>query len=480
VFELLALLLAQVGQDGLSLRARGAAPERASAAAQAPRDSTPFARTLVDSARDNQRALALESDFEVDPGRITVRALDPQGGGALGGGVPALPVLFEVSIPVGGVNELFLFQSTNAAGPRPLLVVFHKFGVSHYDAAAHTTFFQEAKRRGWYCLAPLGGSQRHFSSIKSQIHTLAALDWAAENFGIDATRLYAVGFSMGGGAALNFAARHLDPRGPMFAAVFNESGIVSHEHTYAQTEPIVTAIYDQLFGAGAGALPFPMQRSSLFSFDELTLDVDTATDLARNLLHLSTFTTRTTLDVPYLSVQNDLFHQHLLDRGADLQRHRYAQLDYSGHSWDAVPEKAICDWLRGFTLTLPSAAKTLADRDARYFHFDVEQEVGGAFTPFEWSVDVPQARVSVLETANLRAAGVDLASAGLLSATQLEVVVGTADGQPDQIRLVGWPSAPVTVLRDAMPASSWTFDPLTPQLILTELDGAAHIWTVVR
>jgi hypothetical protein len=284
---------------------------------------------------------------------------------------------------------------------------------------------------------------------------------------------------MGGGAAMNYAARHLDPSGVRFAAVFNQSGILSHEDTYPQTDPIVTAIYDTIFGTGGAALPFPMQRSSVFSFDPQTQAVDLGTDLGRNLLHIATHSTRTSGDVPYLITQNDLFHSYLLARGADPTRHLLTQVNYPGHSWDAVSEKSVCDWLRGFALTEPSSTTTLADRDGRFFHFDVVQTLAGSFTPFDWAVDTANNRVTIAGTANLLAIAVDLSSAGLSAANALLVDVGTADGLADEIRIDGWSSTPSGVLRDGIATASWLFDALNARVTLLEFDGGGHTWTVV-
>jgi pimeloyl-ACP methyl ester carboxylesterase len=445
-------------------------------ARDAPRDSTPYARTLEESGRDNARAAALES------AGLSQRSVGGPGIASLGsttGTVDPLPVLYEVTIPVSGGNEAFLFQETSAVGPRPLLVVFHKFGVGHYDALAHTSFFQEARRRGWYCLAPFGGGQRHFSNLKSQAHTEAALAWARASFSIDATRVYAVGFSMGGGAAMNYAARHLDPTGTMLAAVFNESGILSHEDTYPQLDPSIVPFYDAHFGGGGPAQPFPMQQASVFSFDPVTQIVDLDTDLGRNLLHLGTYSTRTTLDVPYLATQSDLFHTHLLSRGADPLRHRWSVVNYPGHSWDAVTERSVCDWLRTFRLAIPTSGSTLADRDARYFHFDVEQDAPGAFTPFAWSVDEATNAVAVSATSNLAAIAVHSADAGLSPASALTIALDTADGLPDEFRVLDWPALPANVLRDGVATASWTYDALAARVTLLEFDGGAHVWTVV-
>ncbi|MBM3990804.1 MAG: alpha/beta hydrolase [Planctomycetes bacterium] len=460
-----------------------------------PRDATPFARTLEESAGpgwERERALSLAPGASARGGvGVGVRAFTglnnaPPPGSIVGrAGVPGVtptPRWFEVTIQPGtGFGERFLVQDSNGIGPRPVLVVFHKFGVSHYDGLLNTSFFAEARRRNWICIAPLSGGQTHFSDSRSHIHTRAVLQWVRSSLSVDTARVYAVGFSMGGGAAMNYAARQLDPTHLMIAAVFNQSGILSHEDTYPQSGPTIQQIYDDRFGNGlpGSATPWNLQRGSVFSFDPNSLVV-AATDLGRNLLHLATHTTRTTGDIPYLITQNDLFHQHQLGRGASATRHLLSVVNYPGHSWDAVSEASVCNWLRNYSLALPSAANTLADANGRFFHFHIEQALAGDFTPFNWSVDTINNAVAITGTANLTRARVATADAGLDPLQPLSVTTGCADGLPDQILLEGYVQSPSAVLRDGVSTLNWSHDAQLGRLVLDETDGGAtHVWSIV-
>lgn len=463
--------------------------------ARSPRDSTPYARTLEESAGEGWEArpdlsFALGSGPRTgagvgvrmftgtvgapNPGTSTLTAAGPSG--------PATPRYYEVTIQPGtGFAERFLVQETTNVGPRPVLVVFHKYGVNHYDALLNTSFFAEARRRNWYCVAPLSGGQTHFSDARSHIHTESVLEWLRVRFPIDTSRVYGVGFSMGGGAAMNYAARQLDPTGLMIAAVFNQSGILSHEDTYPQSAVQIQQIYDDRFGNGqpGSATPWNLQRGSVFSFDAQSLAVLPGVDLGRNLLHLATHTTRTTGDISYLITQNDLFHQHLLGLGASPARHVLTVVNYPGHSWDAVSEASVCNWLRGHSLTLPTSADTLADCNARYFHFQIEQAIPGVFTPFTWSVQRSGNAVSITNTVNLSRVEVMLADAGLSAISTLTVTTGCADGQADEVALQGYALPPLAVLRDGVPTNAWVHDGVLGRLTLHELDGSApHVWTI--
>ena len=445
-----------------------------------PRDSTPYAQTLEESAGPGWRE---RPDLSYAPGTgprvgtgVQVRmvsGLTPLGGPTSttplpsAGSIGASPLVYEVTIQPGtGFNERFLVQSTGQVGPRPLLVVFHKFGVSHYDAYFNTSFFEEARRRGWYAVAPLSSGQSHFSDERSHV---------------DTTRIYAVGFSMGGGAAMNYAARHLDPTGMMIAAVFNQSGILSHEDTYPQSVPSVQQIYDNRFGTGApgSASPWLLQRGSVFGFDPFTLTVVPDTDLGRNLLHVATRITRTSGDVPYLITQNDLFQQHLLSLGANPATHVLNLINYPGHSWDAVSETLVCNWLRSHQLALPDAGNTLAHENGRFFDFDIEQDVAGSFTPFQWSVSSASNLLTLSGTSNLARLRLHTLDAGLAPLSPLDLTMATGDGLADTLVLTDYGSVPTQVLRDGVPTAAWSHDPLASELTLFEIDGSTqHAWTI--
>src|SRR5262245_36467416 len=59
--------------------------------------------------------------------------------------------------PSTGWPERFLYviPKPTPTTPRPLLVVFHKFGATDKDITSHTTLAEEAGNRGWYAVCPL-------------------------------------------------------------------------------------------------------------------------------------------------------------------------------------------------------------------------------------------------------------------------------------------------------------------------------------
>lgn len=358
----------------------------------------------------------------------------------------------------------------------PLLVAFHQFSTSHLDIFVNTTFPEEAAARGWYLLAPLSGGQAHFSSLGSQINTQYVIDWVRAHFLVDEERIYGVGFSLGGGAVTNYAARHLDPSGAMFAALANHTGTVSLAHSYDR-QPDGRAAFEAVFGGSPAQVPFAYQRSSVIDLDPVTGIVHPGVDLARNLTHIPTYGFYVSQDpLVHLREQNEALAQHMQGFGAP---YSLTVVDRNTHTWLNLDETDVCDFLAPKTLTLPTAASTLADHDDRYFWFDVVQDGPGAFTPFDWSVDAGANRLELAASENLAELGVHTLEAGLDPAATLEVSIANADGSGDVVVLGDYPQPPAQVLRDGLPGASWSWDVGASALRLEETDGAGHLWTVL-
>ncbi len=384
-----------------------------------------------------------------------------------------------------GYREEFMVFAPEQSQPRPLLVVFHRFGVGHLDAWVHTQFFQEARLRGWHVLAPLSASGVHFGSIEGQINTEAAMDWALANFNVDASRIYAVGFSMGGGAAVNFAARHQDPGQFRFAAVADHTGGISLPNSYLNTTSATRAILDFWFGDGSpgSAEHWKMMRSSALDFDPQTLQVDPSTNLARNLQHVPLKVWRASnepLATSYLSAECDVLVSHLQAIGGQAE---YEVVPYSAHEWDLLDEGEVLSWLSSHDLQMPTSGNTLADHDGKYFHFEVTQDVPGAFTPFSWNVEFPEPtpnKLALWDTANLTRLKVDSLGAGLDPDAYLEIELATADELGDEVVLSSWPRTPSAVFRDGIQVSqNWIYDDQRLELTIQETDGTqTHTWGV--
>jgi len=404
--------------------------------------------------------------------------------------------LFEYTIasPVSGWAETFLLQkpSNPVAQQVPLLVVWHKFGSSHYDVQANTDFLAEADARGWYVVAPLSAATKHFGSSAAQSNMDVVLDFVLNYFGddIDRDRIYSVGFSMGAGASLAHAANHVDPAKPMFAAIVTHTGGGSLEYTYATSpddddsdDNVQTGqnletpdILDFWFGGDPASFPFEYERHSVMSIDAFGV-VDHATSMITNIVHVPVHTWYAIND-PKLAIltQTQIIQSEFLSTYGGTSV--LTQVPGSAHTWNSLDEIAALDWLEQFSLSLPTSGSTLADEDGIWFYFDVEQDASGAFTPFDWNVDISTNTLTVQNTGNLQRISVDTAGAGLDPAGTLTLLTSTADVTGDEIRFLGVTSVPTSVTRDGVSDPNWVHDVQAGTLTITEADDQPHTWVV--
>jgi dienelactone hydrolase len=407
--------------------------------------------------------------------------------------VAGFPGLFEfVLVNTGsGWQEKFLLQEplTPPTGPTPLVVVFHKYGSSHGDLIS-SGFIPEVQSRGWYAICPLGARQKNFGNLESQINIRAALELVRALYPIDSARVYGVGFSMGGGSVVNYAARHVDPKGVMFAAVCEHTGGVSLRNTWFyepddadQDDNVPTPglnlevpdVLESLFGGTPAAQPFAYQRCSTIDFDPFTGQVGALTDFARNLEHVPTLVWMAVNDpTRYLQKQTTTFDSHIQGQNPNNTFHLAPG---NVHAWTTLDPAFVCNWFAQFTLTLPRSGHALADEDGQWLEFMVEQDASGAFTPFTWSVDAPTKTITLSGTRNLRKLRIHAAPLGVALTGPVALDLSTADGTGDVVDFLYVPAAPTSVTRDGVAASA-SWDPQASVLTITETSAALHHWVV--
>lgn len=433
----------------------------------------------------------------IDPGDPAAtlggrRSSAPRGGG--GWVVPQAQALFGTGAPPPdqeGLYDLtlddtgtpwaedFLLYVPGIPAPAevPLLVVFHQGNSSHLDTQVNTTYIEEAEARGWYLLAPLGATQINFSSIDSQVNTKLVLDWGLANYNIDLDRIYGVGFSMGGGNALNYASRHLDPDGAMFAAIANHTGTASLTGTFAADQGSREFLRILFDGEPVeGERLFEYQRSSVLDLDangQLVSD----RNMAVNLAHVPVQTWYATNDpVDYLLPQSVALDGYLAGIGAD---HTLLVIPWVAHNWWILKETAVCNWLDAQVLTIPDGGSALVDRDGPYHWFTLAQDAGGSFTTFDWQVDTAGNGLELTQTTNLARATLRTVEAGLDPAEALQVTLEAADGAADTVELGGYGVAPSAVLRDGVvDGGVWNWLPGVGAVELVEADPGSHVWTI--
>lgn len=426
---------------------------------------------------------ATRAFFERGPGYLPPEGLpDPQ---PMAGGtpfffgrqpVPGFPGLFVVELrnTGSGYVEKFLFHAPpNAAGTqRPALVVFHKFNVGFPDALFNTSFLQEAQARGWFFLAPNGAFQNNYGAAAAQINTQALLTAVAGAWPtLDRRRIFGVGFSMGGGWALSQAARHVDVDGLRFAALVDHSGSVSLAHVYA-SEPGVQPALAALLGGTPAQSPFEYQRYSSIDLDPLTLQVGAGTDMARNLSATPLLLWETSADPMWdLRKQTFALHSHQVQAGASARLRVVAS---SVHAWSTLDDHAVCEWLE----RVPALAdrvldgRLLADADGAWFHFRLEQDLAGAFTPLDWSADPGSNRLALSGTSNLRRVRFDARDLGLGYLGDLRIDHRAADSLGDEIVIEGLlPNAPPQWVRLNGTPTLYVYDPQAGTLTLPAQNG---------
>ncbi|HVS19363.1 MAG TPA: hypothetical protein VMT18_12235 [Planctomycetota bacterium] len=390
------------------------------------------------------------------------------------------------SVTGSGFDEQFIVFSPNVAqgAARPLVVAYHGYGNTQKDITYKTTLVNECAQRGWYLMAPLSASGAHFMCDPGQKNTGVAMDWMMANLSVDRSRIYGVGFSMGGGMALNFAARHLDPRRWTFAAIVDHTGTVDLIDTY-ENDPASAFVFDFWYGQGApGTANYDlMRRASLIEWDYAALQVDPYTDLARNLTHVPLKLIRGTNDpLVGLMAQHDRLNQHLIDLGhVPGPKYSYELIPTNEHSWKTLDEGVACDWLSQWSLDLPSEQRTIAASGGYYYDYLVMQTVGMKLTPFTWALDPVDNEFRLSETANMAQIVVFADRAGLDTAQPLSVVMSTADGKMNKVLVTDYATKPAFVSRDGivLPSNAWSYGASGKVVILTEWDGTqVHTYSI--
>jgi len=360
--------------------------------------------------------------------------------------------------------------------PAPLLVCFHQYSATERDTYVHTNLFDEAMSRGWYVVAPLGAHQVNCGISYSQQNIRVVIDWLSEVVRIDRGRVYGIGFSMGGGCALNFAARHLDPDRAMFAAVVNHTGTVSLRDIWHRAQDTSVLEHPLMFGGSPYERPFAYQQASTIEMTPWS-GIDERSDLARNLGHVPVQTWCTPQDpLSHLVRQTRALLRHLMRFQGDVDCHEERG---SQHTWDTLDEVQALDFLEAKRLVLPTEGthSVLAIHDGRWLHFDLEQAVTGGFSSWRWHADSTSNLLFLDGLCNIEELRVRTQDLGLTPQKTLRLILGKQRGRTahsqrtTRLVLDGFDAAPRAVLREGKPAR-FEFDPERGELTLQEQDAA--------
>ncbi len=377
--------------------------------------------------------------------------------------------------------------------PTPVLVLFHGYGETPQDVLDNSDFFEMGMKRGWIVVAPLGAHKYNYGIEYSQLNVEAALSTLAGTLApslgmtVDANRFYAVGFSMGGGAAASFAARHADTdSGLHFAGTAIHTGSTSLSYTYWST-PGVQSLFDSplMFGGAPNdpALSFDYSRASGVDLGWTTALVDQKTDMVRNLTHMPLYSYYAAGDPnTTLITQTKASHHQFRKRGGT---GRLKHSSKTKHDWQTLREARVFRIFESHAFEAPDSStltRTLADRDGDWHGFSITQGAARLFSPFRWVIQPQFNRVVVDEVSNIKVFELPSPTAvGLDPNTVLEVLVDSADGAPMDIVLGEIATQPTDVQRNGQSTASWSYDAATQKLVLFESSkGSYPRWTVVN
>lgn len=403
-----------------------------------------------------------------------------QAGGTTSGTLSQLTLL----IPQTGITETYLFfEPLTPASPAPLMVHFHAANVSAYDLVFFTDFLDEADARNWYVLAPYqlvpqAPVTNSYSSLPSQFHVEEVIAWALAGHAIDLDRIYAYGFSMGGGNALNYAARHLDRARGTFAALVNHTGTVSltDEYQNAASPETLRPVLEALFGGTPATNRFEYLRSSVLDLDAQSEVVLDGEHTAVNLAHvpMQSWFANGDPQVQLVRQARRLDSLMALVPGAD---HTLVGVPGSLHRWDTLDEFLVCEWFATQSLALPRGGELRVDRSGKYLALELTVAATDRFARLYH--DARPERFSLTRTSNLVEARLSAAEAGLdPTRVPFEVLVDTADGVADRIVITGFTRAPGTVLRDGVAATQgFSYDGGMQVLTIEDPDGGTHLWS---
>jgi len=432
-------------------------------------------------------------------------------------GVGGTAYVLKIFVPQTGNEELFTLHvpDSPAGQARPLLVGFHSYGVSHLDFSYYnTSFLSEADARDWFVLAPIQinplilnpngvpTGDLSFGAAESQLNVEAVMDYVLSHWPIDLDRVYGVGFSMGGGNALSYGARHRDRDDGAFAAVVNHTGAINGGVVWNE-EPGIQAPLETTFG---GPPPrFEFLRASL-------IDVSLAPAANYSLIPDGRHMAANLVGVPvrtYYYAGDPLVYLRTLSDRLDtfmsgdptLSHELVVELtppscppntSTANHCWALIDETSVCDWLAQQALgAYPRRGRVLADREERWNGLLVQQHQTGRFSALNYDlVPTPIGQPTLLlgNRENVSLIGLDLEDFDLDATVGLEVETDAIDGAPVDLIIEGVPVRPFSVMRNGIqvlencsvtaPGVRWCHDSGTGTLELLEPDGSVGRWSV--
>lgn len=411
----------------------------------------------------------------------------------------------KLVIPSTGLEEFFsLYVPALPPGvERPMVVGFHSFRRSHLEVSLGTDMLAKAAARNWFFLAPVqrsavGDPFINYGSVQSQEHVEVLIRWVMDIYEIDPDRIYGVGFSMGGGSVMSYAARHRDGDEGAFAAVANHTGTVGVSNVW-DVDPLVRPDLELLFGGTPSQVPFEYQRCSTVELDPSGALIPGGRHMATNLAFVDTRTYYASNDtLVYLQTQSQSMTAFMQSLPFALHEEFVVVAPPSclnlppgfpdGHCWASLDTDDLYDWFSTKSLMeTPPFGTCLADRSGRWHGFDLVQEQPGEFSTFDFVVDPQRSVVAVTSMENVRGLTFDLSSKSLNSPDRFEVQLSSGDGTGHLVSITGMDERPLVVTRNglgtlercsALSFPTWCYDDSTEVLTLIEPIGTPGNWEI--
>ena len=370
---------------------------------------------------------------------------------------------------------------SNLQIPAPVLTLFHGYGERPRDTVLRTDLVDEAMSRGWLVFVPLGAHEFNYGIDYAQDNIERAFEFIGDRLPLDLDRIYGVGFSMGGGAAASYAARHLDPEGIRFAAVVNHTGTSSLELTHATSGNEDIFESSLMFGGTPAERPFAYRRSSTINIDPATGELRLDGEMAPNLSQVEVQNWFALYDpLQDLVHQTEQLHDRLVDLGVSSSEHA---VNSSIHQWATLDAPAVVDWLSQQTLSEPvpgDVVRTVADRSGAWHSLHIEQRKAEEFTPVLWSGQPSVNALYLIDMKNAAAITTDVAEHGLDATAPLHVIAQVLDGRGAELRLEGFTAPPTAVQYRGNAVPNWSYDSQTGVVTCTETGSTqwSH-WVVI-
>ncbi len=371
---------------------------------------------------------------------------------------------YEITIEttLGDTTETFWLQIPAMYQPTescPLLIGWHQWGGNHLEIKYQTDFDSIGNAREWIVACHHGACGTHWNNQPTQSHVVDMIAWIEDYYAVDTERIYMVGSSMGGAAAMIFANNHLDPDRPMVAAAASMSGIQDCERRFYEQGINNSMIAS--FGGTPAEVPFEYHRNSAIYFD------DYSESMHYNASHLPLYLTfgRAWTDSIWRRHAEDLYDV-MVDISDTVVIY---ESGLAGHGWTGCEEELICDFFENFTANrYPQEIEINADQEGDWYWADITmRDPVGSFAMFSGTVNTASSQCEFTMTCNVASASLNLQSVGFTyPADAFYCQWNILDGEPAQLLFEDLPGEPFEIRKNNLIYHDWSYNPTDSTLTL--------------